>query len=65
MPKLEYIILESEGKKAREELELLVAKSISEGWEPQGGVSVSETNLSDYGYITYIQAMIRRPPQTT
>ena len=36
MPKLEYTILQSEGNKAQSELENLVNRAISEGWEPQG-----------------------------
>jgi hypothetical protein len=62
MPKLEYMILESEGNKARSELEILVNRAISEDWVPQGGVMISETNISDYPYTSYLQAMIRRLP---
>jgi hypothetical protein len=63
MARLEYMIIETEGNKARTELESNVAKAITEGWEPQGGVSISETTLSDYGYVTYSQAMVRRTTQ--
>lgn len=60
MPKLEYKILESEGNKARPELESLVNRSISEGWEPQGGVMVSEASINNCSFVSYHQAMIRR-----
>lgn len=60
MPKLEYKILMSESNKALPELEILVNRAISEGWEPQGGVMVSETNISDLPFATYLQAMVRR-----
>lgn len=30
--------------------------------EPQGGVMISETNISEYPYTSYLQAMIRRLP---
>lgn len=63
MQRLEYMILGAEGNKARIELESIVAKAIAEGWQPQGGVSVSEASLSGYGYITYAQAMTRRITQ--
>ncbi len=62
MIKLEYKILESEGNKAHTELETIVNRAISEGWEPQGGVMISEANIGDYPYTSYLQAMIRRLP---
>ena len=60
MPKLEYKILISEGNKGLSELETLVNRAISEGWEPQGGVMVSEANINDCSFVSYHQAMIRR-----
>jgi len=60
MSKLEYKILQSEGNKALPELEILVNRAISEGWEPQGGVMVSEANISNLTFTTFLQAMIRR-----
>ena len=60
MPKLEYKILKTDGNKALPELETLVNRAISEGWEPQGGVMISEANISDISFTTCLQAMIRR-----
>lgn len=62
MSKLEYKILASEGNRALQELETLVNHAISEGWEPQGGVMVSEANISDSTFTTFLQAMTRRLP---
>lgn len=62
MPKLEYKILESEGNNARTTLEVLVNRSIAEGWEPQGGISVSDADISGTSFTTYLQAMIRSVP---
>jgi hypothetical protein len=60
MPKLEYKILSSEGNNAGPDLEKLVNRAISDGWEPQGGVMVTEANISDCSFVSYHQAMIRR-----
>lgn len=62
MPKLEYKILSSEGNNAAPDLENLVNRAISDGWEPQGGVMVSDANISNLTFTTFLQAMIRRHP---
>ncbi|HIJ81188.1 MAG TPA: DUF1737 domain-containing protein [Desulfuromonadales bacterium] len=60
MPKLEYKIIQAEGNKALPELESLVNRALSEGWEPQGGVMISEANIGGISFTTCLQAMIRR-----
>lgn len=62
MPKLEYKILSAEGNRSLPELEVLVNHAISEGWEPQGGVMISEASINASSFTTYLQAIIRRLP---
>jgi hypothetical protein len=43
-----------------EELNAEIAKMISDGWEPTGGVSIALSESDDYQYYAAAQAMVRK-----
>lgn len=52
----EYVVVTAD---TPQEIESIVRKRMSQGWQPMGGVSVALSESDDFRYVVYAQAMIK------
>lgn len=55
--KMDYKVLDSGDV---DSLSVLVNKALRDGWELQGGVSVSLTETHNYSYVIFAQAIVKK-----